>query len=67
MFKTFFVRSERLCAVDVFHSEVELMVSLAQFLRHGFRIIHFAERHVKILITDIENILRKTLQFLFLG
>lgn len=67
MFKTFFVRSERLCAVDVFHSEVELMVSLAQFVWHGFRIIHFAEGHVEVLVTNIENILRQSFQFLFLG
>lgn len=67
MFKAFFVGSEWLWAVDALHGEVELMMSLAQVLRHGFRIIHFAEGHVKVFVSDIENILRQTLQFLFLG
>ena len=58
MFEAFFVGSERLGAVDALHGEVDLMVSLAQFVGHGFRIIHFAERHVEVLVADIEDILR---------
>ena len=61
MFEAFFIGSERLGAVYALHCEVELMVRLAQFVRHGFWIIHFAERYVEVFVASIEDVLRMTL------
>ena len=67
MFEAFFVGGKWFGAVYALYCEVELMVRLAQFVWHGFRIIHFAERHVVVLVANIENVLRMMLQFLFLS